>query len=214
MDHLRQLDTCAVSDALDRMGLPASVVTELRNLTGDTAIAGRVVTVELGATTAGLSSRHLCTAAIEAAGTDDVLVIDHQGRNDCAGWGGNLSRAAAARGAAGTLVYGAARDIDEAAALGFPVYATAATPHTARRRAQEHAWNRPISFAGCHVSPGDYVIADRSGVVFIEAADIERVLEVAEGIAASERRIAKAIAAGTPVSTAMGTDYEQMTATP
>src|SRR5207249_9573905 len=88
----------------------------------------------------------------------------HQGRTDCAGWGGNLSRAARVRGIAGTLVHGAVRDVDEARDLVYPVYAVAATPHTARGRAQEHAWNETITFAGVRVEPGDYVIADGTGI--------------------------------------------------
>ena len=95
IDRLRQLDSCAVSDARDQLGLPDATVVGIGNLTGLAKVAGRAVTVQLGAPRPTPSTRHLCTAAIEAAGDDDVIVIDHQGRTDCAAWGGNLSRAAA-----------------------------------------------------------------------------------------------------------------------
>ena len=60
------------------------------------------------------------------------------------------------------------------------------------------------------VQPGDYLLADRSAVIFIAAADIERVLEAAELIVAKEAAMAKAILAGTPIGAVMGGNYEQM----
>jgi 4-hydroxy-4-methyl-2-oxoglutarate aldolase len=211
VERLTRLDSCAVSDARDRLGLADTAVIALANLTGTAKIAGRVVTVELGPPRTEPSTRHLCTAAIESAGPGDVIVVAHQGRDDCAAWGGNLSRAARARGVAGTLVHGAARDVDEARTIGYPVYATRATPHTARGRTQELGWNEPIRFADVPVSPGDFVIADGSGTVFVAAGDIGAVLDAAEEIAAAEAAMAEAIEAGKPVSDAMGARYERMT---
>jgi regulator of RNase E activity RraA len=118
------------------------------------------------------------------------------------------------RGIAGTLVHGAVRDVDEARELAYPVYAVAATPHTARGQAQEHAWNETITFAGVDVEPGDYVIADSTGIVFVQAPDIDAVLDTAERIAATESAIAESIAGGQAVSAAMGAHYEQMTTAP
>ena len=60
------------------------------------------------------------------------------------------------------------------------------------------------------VVPGDYVLADRSAVIFIAAADIDRVLEAAEMIVAKEAAMAKAILAGTPIGEVMGGNYEHM----
>lgn len=210
VERLRALDACAVSDARDRLGLPDGVATGIGNLTGHGRVSGRTVTVLLGQPLETPSTRHLGTQAIEAAGPGEVIVIAHQGRTDCAGWGGNMARAAAARGVEGTLIHGAARDIDEAREIGYQLYASSATPRTARGRTQEHSWNQPIDFDGVAVSAGDYVVADATGIVFVAAADIDAVLEVAEEIAHREAQIAAAIAAGTPVSEAMGADYERM----
>jgi regulator of RNase E activity RraA len=60
------------------------------------------------------------------------------------------------------------------------------------------------------VSPGDFVIADSTGIVFIPALEIESVIATAEMIAATEADMARAIAQGTPVGTAMGGAYERM----
>ena len=209
--RLRALDTCALSDACDRLGLDGRVSTELRSTTGPTRIGGRAVTVLLGPPGEDVpSGRHLCAAATDAATADEVIVVAHQGRADCAGWGGNLSRAAKQRGAAGTIVHGAVRDVDEAIDVGYPVFATASTPVTARGRADEKSWGEPIDVDGIEVRPGDYVLADSSGVVVIAAADVDAVLDAAEAIAAKEAAMATDLEAGRPVSEVMGRDYETM----
>ena len=60
------------------------------------------------------------------------------------------------------------------------------------------------------VDPGDYVIADLSAVIFIAAADIARVLDAAETIAAKEAAMAEALAGGEPISQVMAGNYEHM----
>jgi len=208
--RLRALDACALSDALDRLGIDDRVATGLVPFTGPATIAGRVVTVELGPPPAPEAGRHLGAAAVDASTGDDVIVVAHQGRQDCAGWGGNLSRGARQRGAAGTIVDGAMRDVDEARNIDYPVFATGATPRTARGRAVEHRWGGPVTIAGVAVDAGDYVVADGTGVVFVRAAEIAEVLAVAEAIAATEATMAASIEAGQPVSTVMGASYERM----
>jgi len=222
VSRLRALDSCAVSDALDSRGLP-SAVGGLRPLAAQRPTAGRAVTVLLGvpAATSGAPSpsapspgapkRHLSTAAVDASGPGDVIVVAHQGRTDCAGWGGLLSRAAVIRGIDGVVVDGAARDLAEATAVGLPVFASASTAVTARGRAVEVSWGEPVEFAGVPVAPGDLVLADAGGVVIIPSAHAETVLATAERIAATEAAMAAALDAGRPVSEVMGATYEELT---
>jgi regulator of RNase E activity RraA len=207
--RLLRLDSCAISDALDRLGLPG-VAAGITCLTGSHRIAGRVVTVKLVGAGGRTSKRHLATAAIEASGPGDVLVIENRSRMDCAGWGGILSRAARVRGIAGTVVEGCVRDVDESREIGYPVFARGAVPKTARGRVVEEDWNVPLDIGGVGVQPGDLVIADGSGVAFIPRTRVEDVLEAAEEIAARERAMAAAIEAGAPVGRVMGGDYEAM----
>ncbi|HLI20588.1 MAG TPA: RraA family protein, partial [Stellaceae bacterium] len=198
-----------LSDAIDRLGLP-SAVTGLLPRSVRKRIAGRVRTVKLEAAKGRTAARHLCTAAIEAAAPGDVIVVEQRSGIDAAGWGGILSVGAKTKGVAGVIVDGPARDIDEATELGFPVYARAQTARTARGRIIEVSTGEPVTIGDVTVSPGDYVLADSSGVVFIPAAAIERVIGEAEKIAAREGLMAKAAAAGQPMSQVMGADYEKM----
>jgi 4-hydroxy-4-methyl-2-oxoglutarate aldolase len=208
VDRLLRLDTCAVSDACDRLGLPGAVL-GIVALSPPAKTAGRVVTVKLVEANGRQATRHLCTAAIEAAKRGDVIVIENP-RLDAAGWGGILSAAAKTKGVAGVVCDGAARDVDESRELEFPVFARAAVPRTARARIIEESFNEPIQVSELTVRPNDLVLADGSGVVFLEAARAEEVLTNAEMIAAREAKMKEAVMAGDRVSEVMGRDYETM----
>lgn len=207
--RLARLDSCAVSDALDKLGLTGSV-TGIPRLTTTRRIAGRVHTVRMDKDDGSPSTRHLGTTAIEAARPGDVIVMEQRTGLDAACWGGNLSFGAKQREIAGVIVEGPARDIDEARDYDFPVFARSATARTARGRIREGATDVPISVGDVTVRPGDFVVADGSAVVFIAQADITRVLDAAEAIAARERAMVAALKDGTPISEVMGRNYETM----
>jgi 4-hydroxy-4-methyl-2-oxoglutarate aldolase len=208
--RLRRLDCCAVSDALDRLKL-AGVVGGLPPRSGTGKIAGCVVTMKLGLGDPPPGPpRHLGCSAIEASGPLDVIVVEQLTGIEAGSWGGILSLGAKLRGIAGVISEGCVRDIDEAITYGFPIFSRGVTALTARGRIVEKGFNVPISIGRVEVNAGDYVIADASAVAFIAVTDIERVLDVAEGIVAKEAAMAKALLAGTPVSEVMGGHYENM----
>jgi 4-hydroxy-4-methyl-2-oxoglutarate aldolase len=208
--RLARLDSCAVSDALDKLGLKG-VATGIQRLATDRRISGRVVTVKLEADDGRpVASRHLGTTAIEASQPGDVIVIEQRTGIDAASWGGNLSLAAQLRDIAGVIVDGPARDIDEAQGFDFPLFARSRTPHTARGRIVETGTNVPILVSDVAVAPGDFVVADGTGIVFVPAREIESVLDAAEAIAARERAMVAALREGLPVTQVMGKSYEAM----
>ncbi len=211
--RLLRLDCCAVSDAMDKLGLKGSV-SGLEQRATTRRIAGRIVTYKLvpAADTPKTSGppRHLGTTAIEAAQPGDIIVVEQRTGIDAGSWGGILSLGAKVRNIAGVIADGPVRDIDEARAYDFPVYSRALTARTARGRVAEAFTNEPVTLGDVTACPGDYAIADASGVVIIAAADIERVLDSAEMIAGREAAMAKALLAGTPISQVMGADYEHM----
>ena len=208
--RLNRLDTCAVSDALDKLGLKGGV-TGISPLTCARRIAGKVLTIRLGVgePPPGVP-RHIGTTAIEAAQPGDIIVVEQRSGLNAASWGGILSRGAKLRGVAGTIAEGPVRDVDEAREVDYPVYGRNATPSTARGRIVELANNQPIVVGDVNVNPGDYAIADSSGVIFIAAQEIERVLPTAEEIAAREAAMANALLEGQPITKVMGANYENM----
>ncbi|MDJ0921707.1 MAG: RraA family protein [Henriciella sp.] len=211
LQRLSRFDACALSDACDRLGLPPAV-TGIVSQTVKTKIFGRVQTVKLAAGTppADMPPKHLCSNAIETAQAGEVIVIEQRTGIDAAGWGGILSNAARVKGLAGVIVDGPARDIDEAAGLGFPVYARGSTARTARGRIYEAETGGPVTIGETKVETGDYVLADRSGMVFVPQGEIQRVLDTAEAIAAREAVLTAQVLEGVPVGTVMGAKYESM----
>jgi 4-hydroxy-4-methyl-2-oxoglutarate aldolase len=210
VQRMRKLDSSAVSDALDRLQLGNTVV-DIPQLSGDGRVAGRVITVKLGmGERLEGPLRHLCTTAIELGGADDVIVVEQRSDADAASWGGLLSLGAKLRKIAGVVCDGPVRDVDAAKDYGFPVFARKVTAKTARGRIVELGTNVTVFLENVRVNPGDYLLADKSAVIVIGAADILAVLEAAEAIAAKEDAMAKALLEGQPIGKVMGGDYENM----
>ena len=153
IQRLEKLDACAVSDALDSVGLKGAHSGLPRRSTRK-RIAGTIETVKLHARApVGGSKQHLGTAAIEASDDLTVIVVEQRTGIDCASWGGVLANAAKVKGIRGVIVEGPARDIDEYEDLGFPVFSRYTTPHTARGRVWEEAFNVPIQVGDSVVCP-------------------------------------------------------------
>ena len=151
----------------------------------------------------GKPAQHIAAAAIVAAEPGDVLVIANEGRTDVSCWGGLLALAACRNGIGGVVIDGACRDITESAEQGFPVFGRAVVPVSARGRIVQLAMHVPVEIAGHVVYPGDAVLADDNGVVFIPADELERVISLAERIVAREQGMADAVRAGQPVTEVM-----------
>jgi 4-hydroxy-4-methyl-2-oxoglutarate aldolase len=210
--RLAALDSCAASDALDSAVLPPAVV-GLPPLTIQKRIAGPAVTVKLGPEPpTGRATGHLCTAAIAGSRAGDVIVIEHSSGVECAGWGGLLTSGAQFKGVAGVVIDGPARDIDEARTLQFPIYGRSAIARTARGRVYEQDYNCNVRIAGIVVRPGDIVLADSSGVVFVPSERLREIVERAERIVEQERLMVTAIRNGDPITDVVGRAYEDMLA--
>jgi 4-hydroxy-4-methyl-2-oxoglutarate aldolase len=210
VERLLKLDTCAVSDGMDRLGLMGATY-GIRPMWPCPKIVGRAVTMKIKPVGLDKAKHHLGTLPIDAAQSGDVIVIDNGGRPDTSCWGGLLALAAKTKGISGVVIDGACRDIDESRDVGFPVYARGAVPMTARGRVMQETYNQEIEFAGVQVHPGDLVIADGSGVVIIPRSKEEEIVRAAEAVAATEARMAEGIRQGMSVLEVLEKlGYEQM----
>lgn len=212
--RLRRLDACAVSDAMDRLGIAGQVAGGLEQRSTTRRIAGRAVTYRL--VPAGEAPRregpvrHLGTTAIELASPGDVIVVEQRTGVEAGCWGGILSLAAKLKGVAGVVADGPVRDIDEARAYELPVYCRSLTARTARGRVEEIEVNGPVRIGEVTVHAGDLVIADASAVVVVPGANGEAVIAAAELIAGREAAMARDLLAGRAVTEVMGANYEHM----
>ena len=209
--RLGAFDTCALSDALDSLGLPGCVTGLVATLPGQ-RIHGRCHTVKLaeGAPPPGAPVRHLGAAAIDAAAAGEIIVVEQSTGRDAGCWGGILSRGAQIRKIAGVIAEGPVRDVDEAREIGFPIFCRAFTAFTARARVHEAATDVPIRVGDMRVEPGMIVVADSSAVIFIAQADAGRVLAAVTRIAAREAEMIRRLEAGESASAVLGANYEHM----
>jgi 4-hydroxy-4-methyl-2-oxoglutarate aldolase len=195
IERLAKLDTCAVSDALDSLGLKGATW-GIVPLWQCPRIVGRAVTMKIKPAGLQQPTQHLGTAPIEAAKPGDIIVIDNGGQLQFSCWGGLLALSAKLKGLSGVVIDGACRDIDEARELGFPIYARGVVPMTARGRIMQESFNQEIQFGGVQCHPGDLVIADGSGVVIIPKEKEEEVIGSAEAIYQKEQEMAAGIRKG------------------
>jgi 3-hexulose-6-phosphate synthase/6-phospho-3-hexuloisomerase len=110
--------------------------------------------------------------------------------------GGLAAQAALARGAAGVLIDGGCRDIEEIRAGALWLASRHITPVSGKRRVRLTAIDAHVQLGGVAVSPGDYVIADLTGIVVVPAARIADVLALAEHLEHQDGRFRAALDAG------------------
>lgn len=106
-----------------------------------------------------------------------------------------------ARGCVGALVDGGVRDIEWIAKQKFPVYARYRTPVQSIGRWKVTGCEVPAYLPGATkqhviVNPGDFVLADVDGVIVVPSEAVEKVLNEAERLTATEVKIRAELDAG------------------
>ncbi len=185
------------SDALDRLRIPA-IVSGLRHVAGNRAFAGRAVTVreEVAPLGGHPPAAFDVPAILQLIERHSVLVIDADGV-EVSSFGGLAARAAARRGVAGVLVDAACRDLDEIDAAGVQVWSRHVTPVSGKGRLRVAGVNEAITCGGVRVVPGDFIVADRTGIAIIPGDRFKEVEAIARDIDARDRAFARAIDEGT-----------------
>lgn len=106
----------------------------------------------------------LVAEAVKTPGGGRVLVVDGGGSLRRSLLGDNLARKLSENGWAGIVVYGAIRDVEEIAPMHLGVMAIATIPRKTEKRGEGQS-EIELNFAGVRVRPGDYLYADRTGVI-------------------------------------------------
>ncbi len=105
--------------------------------------------------------------AVEGPGEGRVLVVDGGGSERCALFGGNLAELAEKNGWAGVVIYGCVRDVGEIETFDVGVKAIASHPKKSLKQ-NGGEWDVAVTFAGHTIRPGDWLYADRDGIVVAE----------------------------------------------
>jgi len=109
----------------------------------------------------------------------DILVVDRLGDDKHACWGGGVTVAAKAAGAAAGIVDGPCTDLTEIRESDFPVWCRGLSPITTRLYNLGGTLNFAVSCGGVVVRPGDAILADESGVLVLDPAEAEAIADEA-----------------------------------
>lgn len=190
-DHWCEMGSANVSDALRKCGKAFQAMDAgIRPLDRRMHMAGPAFTVRCypGATWA-------LEQALELAKPGDVLVVDGGGYGDSILMGGLMSTRAQNRGLAGAIVDGAVRDVDDIIALEFPVFSRHICPR-AGTFAEIGEWQTTICCGRIPIHPGDWIVADASGIAVVPAQMLEQVAAEAAAIHQREGKMAQLLLQG------------------
>ncbi|RZI64211.1 MAG: RraA family protein [Variovorax sp.] len=195
----RTLSTAEVSDALDAFNLPGSAL-GIHPIAGPAKLFGLAFTVRF----APIDRFAPGTVGdfIDTLQPGTVAVLDNGGRLDCTVWGGILSRLAAHKNLAGTVIHGVCRDTAEADAVGYPLYASGRFMRTGKDRVQVEAYEQPVMLGDVRVCPGDLIVGDADGIVVVPKQRMQDVLTKALETRTVEDRILQAALDGLPLTEA------------
>jgi regulator of RNase E activity RraA len=113
--------------------------------------------------------------------------------------GGISSFTGQRQGERGAIVMGGVRDVRHSRSIDYPIWASEITPVTGKWRLETVEINGEIQMGEVRVNPGDLVVADDTGVVFIPRDQIMAVLELCEKKKQAEDTRIGAISRGVPV---------------
>lgn len=131
--------------------------------------------------------------AMDMVQPGDVIVIDAGGDTRRAIFGELMVSYLRVRGAAGIVVDGSIRDLEEIARLtDFPVYCRGVVPNGPYKNGPGEI-NTTVVCGGRVVQPGDIVVGDRDGVLFIRPEEAPRLLEQVKAFHAAEEQVMKRI---------------------
>jgi regulator of RNase E activity RraA len=192
LSRLRKLPTAAISDALDRDGMPGALE-GLVPLSDRFRAAGPAFTVQYAPVD---SAGGTVGDFLDEVPPGAVIVIDNEGRPDVTVWGGIMTEVALARGVAGTVINGVCRDVSVSLAHRYPLFSRGRFMRTGKDRVRLVAVGCQLTIAGVDICRGVIVCADADGVVAVPEACAERIAGVAERIEQVESAIVAGVRAG------------------
>ena len=200
--EMRDTFFCAmISDVLDGLGHTKQALAPfMRPLDDALVMVGRARTMLYADVYArpGPDENHY---ALEIGLVDDLkpgdIVVAACGKTGrIAPWGGLLSTAATVRRAAGAVMDGFVRDINQIRGLEFPVYSGGIAPLDSMGRGKVIEVDVPVECAGVLVHAGDIVFGDADGCIVIPQSLEKAVLEAGREKLAAENKSLDALKAG------------------
>ena len=151
--------TMATADLYDDFGEELIVLAPIfSDYGGQSVFEGEIATLKV------FEDNTLVRAELERSGEDRVLVIDGGGSLRCALVGDNLAVLARENGWSGIIVCGCIRDSAQINDIALGVKALGVNPRKSVKRGEGQR-DVALSFAESTIEPGEYLYADRDGIV-------------------------------------------------
>ncbi len=201
MDLTKRLEKCytaAVHDVLRAMGHPNCVLPHtIKPLDPTKKLAGEIYTIN-GRFDETLDPHETLlqwTGLLSKAPPGKVLVC--QPNTHMVALMGELSAETLHhKGVLGYVVDGGCRDTDFILKLGFPVFCSFNTPSDIVGRWVPERFGEPVTIGTVTISSGDWLLADRDGVVIIPGKIAEQVVTKTEEVLLTENKVRSAILGG------------------
>jgi 4-hydroxy-4-methyl-2-oxoglutarate aldolase len=190
--EFRKLDTTAISDALDRLGIRGGCYGITPRVLGVKAV-GRAFTVRYRP--CGVE-KGTVGDFLDDVEPGQVVVLDNGGRTYGTVWGDIMTVYAQKRGISGTVIDGVCRDMPRIHEVKYPIYTRGHIMVTGKDRVEVDGVNIPVSVSDVQVRPRDIVVADDTGVVIVPFDRAEEVLRVALEIDEVEQKILELLEKG------------------
>jgi regulator of RNase E activity RraA len=187
VDPFKEFGTTNITDSLGRFG---AMEYNLKPLLPGTRIVGTAITVR-----SRPCDNLLIYKAIELSQPGDVIVIGNYQYETNATWGDITSMMARARGVAGMVTDGLARDIAGLREVGLPVFARGLIPNSPMKDGPGDI-NIPVTCGGVLVNPGDIIVGDDDGVVVVPKAMAEMIITKTRDLLAKEEKTIQNIQSG------------------
>lgn len=197
-NRLQNLYAGAVYDVLNEMGrdncvLPHDIVA----LSPGDRLAGQIYTID-GEYSVDMDKHEtlLAWATVLSKVPNDKVVVCQPNTHEIALMGELSAETLRQKGVRGYVADGACRDADFILEMEFPVFCKFNTPKDIVGRWKAKSMGEPIDIGGVTVNTGDWLLADRDGVVIVPEELADEVIEKTEAVAEQENSMRNAILSG------------------
>jgi 4-hydroxy-4-methyl-2-oxoglutarate aldolase len=199
LDGMRRFYTPLVSDTMERLGMKTGALHHsIQPVLPDPSlkVCGLAYPCRVIPTREYIEIDRLLEM-VDSIPRNSFVVVSADQDIGAALWGGLMSARARARGAVGAAVNGGVRDIEQIAALDFPVFGSYRCITDIRRRGYMAKYNVPVYSAGQTIVPGDVIFGDANGVLVIARERFDRVYAELERAYGEEQQTQRKLVDGT-----------------